>query len=94
MWYPYVFFSQHLRGARDLVLWSCHIVRLPDNVTSGLLTNNEGNHGCSISAGGFKTLNKLLDLPHLNVRIVLCIWVRHDGQCRGEDQCGVVRVML
>lgn len=47
-----------------------------------LLTDNEGNHGGSVSAGGFKTLDQLLDLPHLDVRIVLCvgfILIRHDG---------------
>lgn len=47
-----------------------------------LLTNNERDHGGSVSAGGFKTLDQLLDLPHLNIRIVLCvgfILVRHDG---------------
>jgi hypothetical protein len=30
-------------------------------------TNNERDHGGTISAGGFKTLDELLDLPDLNV---------------------------
>jgi hypothetical protein len=35
--------------------------------TQGPHTDNEGNHGCAISTGGFKTLDQLLDLPDLNV---------------------------
>ena len=31
------------------------------------LTDDQGNHGGSIAAGGFKTLYQLLNLPYLNV---------------------------
>ena len=34
----------------------------------GFLTNDQGNHGRSISSGGFKTLDELLDLPDLNLK--------------------------
>jgi hypothetical protein len=33
----------------------------------GRLTDDEGNHGGSISSGGFEALDELLDLPDLNL---------------------------
>lgn len=31
-------------------------------------TDDEGNHGCAIATGSFKTLDELLDLPDLNLK--------------------------
>lgn len=33
----------------------------------GGLTDNEGNHGCSITTRRLKALDELLDLPYLNL---------------------------
>ena len=44
-------------------------------------TNNERNHGSSISTSGFKTLDQLLDLPDLDI---LLSFVRRRGAHLGE----------
>jgi hypothetical protein len=59
-------------------------------------TDNERNHGCSISSGGLKTLDELLDLPDLNLFIGLLVSVHvHDGKnarsCAGAGQRGASR---
>jgi hypothetical protein len=36
------------------------------------LTNDERDHGGSISSGGFETLDQLLDLPDLNLQDMSC----------------------
>lgn len=76
-------FSQHLGGARDLVL----------------RRDDEGNHGGSISAGSFQALNELLDLPDLDVLVGLgagaLLFGGHDGRlcwgkvCRCEIESGL-----
>lgn len=60
-----------------------------------LRTDNERNHGCAITAGGFEAFDQLLDLPDLDVllRIVgLRLLGRHGCGCT-EDGEGV-RVCL
>lgn len=52
-------------------------------------TNDEGNHGGSISAGGFKTLDQLLHLPDLDVLlgiVRLLLLGTHDGRGEGNLQ--------
>jgi hypothetical protein len=66
------FFSQHLCSARNLILGRC--TWLVGGALSGVQvsrTDNERNHGGSISTGGFETLDQLLDLPDLNVLLRL-----------------------
>ena len=52
----------------------CRVSRVfPASGQSGawLRTDDERNHAGAIPAGGFKTLDQLLDLPHLNVLLGL-----------------------
>lgn len=43
-------------------------------------TDDEGNHGGSVSARLFKTLNELFDLPYLDVLLSLIrLWITHYG---------------
>lgn len=51
--------------------------------SSKALTNNEGNHGRSISAGGFQALDQLLHLPDLNV-LLRFVRLRRAHLGRGE----------
>ena len=44
------------------------------------LTNNEGNHGCSIATSGFQALDQFLHLPDLDILLGLVgLGVTHDG---------------
>ena len=52
-------------------------------------TNNERNHGGAIAAGGFKTLDQLLDLPDLDVLLGLVGLLVLPGR---HGRGGVVRV--
>ena len=45
------------------------------------LTDDEGDHGCSISSGLLKPLNELLHLPYLDVLLRLVgLWGAHFEQ--------------
>ncbi len=45
-----------------------------------ILTNDEGNHGGSISSGGFQAFDQLLHLPDFNVFLgLVCLGVTHVG---------------
>ena len=72
----YIFFSQHLGGARNLILGGyCDPVSTTQNNTipfpfpadKGRLTDDERNHARAIAAGSLKPLDELLDLPYLNL---------------------------
>ena len=52
-------------------------------------TDNERDHGGTISAGGFKTLDQLLDLPDLNILLgftglSLLLLGTHGGRGQGD----------
>jgi hypothetical protein len=56
-----------------------------------VLTNNEGNHGGSISSGRFQALDELFHLPNLNVLLSLvCLGVTHDEGRDTVETLGVV----
>lgn len=67
----YVFFSQHLGDLGDLGLGSWAIKLIFWHYTWLILpmrlTDNQRNHGGSISPGGLKALDELLDLPYLDL---------------------------
>ncbi len=66
------FFSQHLGGAGNLILGRCTwSVCGSFTGMQGSHTDDEGNHGCAISASGFEALDQLLNLPDLNVLLSL-----------------------
>lgn len=77
----YVFFCQHLRGTRDLILGGCHNISqhggglkpsVCKRVALGCIhTDNERNHACAIATSGLKTLDELLDLPDLDLQKVV-----------------------
>ena len=52
------------------------------------LTNDERNHGRSISAGGLEALDQLLDLPDLNVLLGLVVLLLVAHVERGGASCG------
>ena len=59
-----------------------------------LLTNNEGNHGCSIAASSLQALDQLLDLPDLDVLLGLVrLGVAHFG-CWGRFKYWKSREMV
>lgn len=55
-------------------------------------TDNERDHGGTISAGGFKTLDQLLDLPNLNVLLgfaaLALLLGTHGGRGEGDPGRG------
>jgi hypothetical protein len=54
-------------------------------------TDDQRNHGRSISSGSLKTLDELLDLPDLDVLLgLVCRWVGHD-EYRGPSTAGTGR---
>lgn len=45
------------------------------------LTNDQGNHGSSVSSGGFEPLDELFNLPYFDVLFSLVrLRCAHDGQ--------------
>lgn len=81
----YVFFSQHLRGAGNLIFGSWMLLVLTFLAEparrSGKHTNDQRNHGGSVSSGGFEPLNELLNLPYFNILFRLVgLRCAHGGQ--------------
>ncbi len=88
-----VFFSQHLRSAGDLILWGCSITL--ERIHIGQIwtprTNNQRDHGSSISSSRLQALDQLLHLPDLNVLLSLAggLRVTHVGGSSASRSCAL-----